>query len=249
MSTADRPPTSGRSRTGMVVELCGLPGAGKTTIACALAEQLRSQGVDAFLGGGHVAASTPLVPRLFHKAVSVVAVVSAGPAEESRAARALGSGQLATRDRIAVPVLWWTRKQVLARSRRSGGAAIVDEGLVQALWSAGLRSAGAPPSRLVRLAESAVRPDVVVHVDVPHELALDRLASRLSRHSRVQRLAAADRLPALQQGDELLSEILDEWRHRNLSDVVVVDGTAPDCATRLAAELLGHRRCPAPRSV
>lgn len=232
----------------MVVELCGLPGCGKTTIADALTEQLRSQGIDAFVAGSHVSASAPLLSRLFHKAVSVMAVLSASPSAESRAARALAPGQSRARDSIAVPVLWWTRKRVLARSRRSGGLAVLDEGLVQALWTAGLRSPGTLPSALVELAESAVRPDVVVHVDVPHRLAIDRLTARRSKHSRVQRLAVQDQLPALQHGDVFLSETLSEWRRRNLSDVVVIDGTATDCVTQLAAALLSHRRFHPPRS-
>jgi hypothetical protein len=229
----------------MVVELCGLPGCGKTTIASALAEQLRSQGIDAFVAGSQVSASAPLLPRLFHKALSVMAVLSASPSAESRAARALVPGQSSARDSIAVPVLWWTRKRVLARSRRSGGLAVLDEGLVQALWSAGLRSPGTLPSTLVELAESAVRPDVVVHVD---RLAVDRLTARRSKHSRVQRLAVKDQLPALQQGDVFLSETLSEWRRRNLSDVVVIDGAASDCVTQLAAALLSHRQFQTPWS-
>lgn len=247
MSAPRRLPSE-QPRAGMVVELCGLPGCGKTTIASALAEQLRSQGVDAFVAGSHVSASAPLLPRLFHKAVSVMAVLAASPSAESRAARALAPGQSSARDSIAVPVLWWTRKRVLARSRRSGGLAVLDEGLVQALWSAGLRSPGTLPSTLVELAESAVRPDVVVHVDVPHRLAVDRLAARRSKHSRVQRLPEKDQLPALQRGDVFLNETLSEWRRRNLSDVVVIDGAASDCVTQLAAALLSHRQFHTPWS-
>lgn len=226
----------------MVVELCGLPGAGKTTIARALAEQLRSQGVDTWVADEHVSASAPLVPRLFHKAVSVAAALSATPTAELRAARVLGSGQSSVRDMIALPVLWWTRKHVVARSRRSSGVATLEEGLVQALWSAALRSTANPSQSLVDLAESATRPDVVVHVDVPPRLALERLSSRPSRHSRVQRLAEEDQLSAMRHGEAVLSEILSEWRRRDLSDVVVIDGTGSDCVAQLAADLLSNRR-------
>ena len=254
MSCSRLPPPSPtpRSPAGLVVELCGLPGAGKTTIANALAELLRRDGVQVTVVDERVSAAVPRPLRIVRKARAAARVLAAAPFAESRAARVLGRGQTRPRDMVAVPVQWWVTKRLLVEGAASGGVAVLEEGLVQGLWTAGLHSQRTSSVELVRLASHGVLPDVVVHVDVsPHE-AVERLRARRSRHSRVQQLPQSEQLTVMRHGQDLLRELLDEWRGRELSDIVVVHGDGEERVVQLADALRGgssaqpRRRMPSP---
>lgn len=233
----------------LVIELCGLPGAGKTTVAGDLVDCLADHGVAARVVDRHLSADVSRALRLARKATTLARVVAADPGREVAAARLLGSGQSNRRDTIALPVQWWVAKDVLARSRLLTGVAVAEEGLVQALWSAGLRRRHGAADELAGLARTAAAPDVVVHLDVPVQVALHRLRSRRSRHSRVQRLEEHEQVAALGLGDTLLRELLEQWRSRQLSQVLTVDGEGSRIGAHLAStvvDLLGSIDSPPP---
>ena len=224
--------------TALVVELCGLPGAGKTTIAHAVAALLRRDGVDATVVDHRVSAATPRPLRVLRKAVAAARDLAADPLQESRAAKVLGANQSRARDKVAVPVQWWVTKRLVVQSRTGGGVAVLEEGLVQGLWTAGLDSQGPSSAELVRFACTGALPDLVVHVDIPPLLAVERLTSRRSQHSRVQRLSPPEQVGVLQRGDDLLRALLQEWKGRELSDVVVVRGDADHQSIARLADVL-----------
>jgi thymidylate kinase len=219
----------------LVVELCGLPGCGKTTLARTAAELLRAEGRAAVVVDEVVSAATPTVLRLPRKIVMVGRAVAVAPRREAAAGLRLAATQRNRRDRLAVPVQWWMTQRLLKTAARGHGAAVVEEGLVQVLWTAGLLPSGpVNVPELVGLAAAApARADLVVHVDVPVELAAERLGSRSSRHSRIQRMPASERLDALKAGADLLDELLARWTGEGLGRVVVVDGGTDDPASRV----------------
>lgn len=213
--------------SGLVVELCGLPGAGKTTAAQALVRRLQEAGVRSEIVDGRVSAAVPVRRRVPRKLAMVSRAVAVSPVNAAREARFLASGQCSRRDAVAVPVQWYSTKQLVSAARHHAGVALLEEGLVQTLWTAGLRSHRCAVPPLVALAEAAARSDLVIHIDVPAELSLERLRLRSSRHSRVQRMGEGDQLAALRHGDVLLRTLLREWRRRGFGTVLTLDGTAP----------------------
>lgn len=234
----------------LVVELCGLPGAGKSTVTGDVVEELARLGVLARVVDGSVSAQVSRPARLTRKAMVVGRTVLADPRGELAAARRLASGQTG-RDVVAVPVQWWTTKRLLSQAG-AAAVAIAEEGLVQALWSAGLRSATSSLPDLVDLGRDARRSDLVVHLTVPPTVALERLRTRRSRHSRVQRSAPSAQLAELERGDALLRGLLREWSEQGLGDVLTL-GPAEDPCVRLVAvvqHLLdggpGHRSAAGP---
>ncbi len=208
--------------------------------------RLRREGERAVVADAPVSAAVPHVDRSLRKLGLLAAQVAISPAEAIRAAQLLGAGQPSRRDRLAVPVQWCVTTGILSAARRRPGISVLEEGLVQALWSAqlGARSPYAADVRRMLVHRTrAARPDLVVHVDVPVEVALSRLRSRESRHSRVQWLSEAEQIDALCHGDWLLRRLLGSWAELGLGPVLTlrphfasVDGSSP------AASLAEHLR-------
>lgn len=210
--------------SGLVVELCGLPGAGKTTFADRLVSRLVQERAGACVADADLSAGVAPALRLRRKAGLMLRAPLTHPGREISTVRLLGRGQRATRDQVAVPVQWWVTQAIVARSRRRSGVFVLEEGIVQSLWTAGLRSGTLSATGLVGLAAEVSRPDLVVHLDLPVELALGRLRERSSKHSRVQRLRHDDQLAMMLRGQRLLNDLLEEWRRRRLAPVLQVGG-------------------------
>jgi RecA/RadA recombinase len=229
----------------LVVELCGLPGAGKTTLAHDLVQRLTARGCPAAVADRAVSAAAPPALRLPRKATMVAGTVARGPVRALGEARLVGRGQPARRDRLAVPVQWLLARRLLTEARRDTGTVVIEEGLVQAWWSAALHSRDQlDGTTLSLLAARGPRADVVVHLDVPLELALARLRHRSSRHSRLQHEDADRQLASMQRGDVLLRELLGAWCDAGLGRVLVLDGVAPDVTGTLLHQLPeALRRC------
>ena len=107
----------------------------------------------------------------------------------------------------------WTSTQRLAReAERAAGVAVLDEGVLQAIWSIGLRSDVHPVLRLLEQDRAGwTAPGLVLVVDAPVDVVERRLARRRSQHSRTQRLAPSERARELRRGRELLDLLADWW--------------------------------------
>lgn len=227
------------SPTALVVELCGLPGSGKTTLARETVARLRSAGRPARVVDRRVSAAVPPLARVSRKAGTVASVLARTPAQALVDARLLGHLQSDRRDRLAVPAQWLLARSLVAEAHHDRGTAILEEGLVQALWTAAFqarRPCDGPT--LVGLASRVPRAHVVVHIDVPADLALSRLRRRTSQHSRVQREDVAWQLALLERGDLLLRELLGAWSAAGLGEALVLDGAAHDLTAELLSKLV-----------
>jgi AAA domain len=235
----------GLERRSVVVELCGLPGAGKTTLAADVVDRLQRSGLDAVVADATISAAVPFAQRSMRKLGLLASTVAVRPGEALRAARQLGAGQPSRRDRLAVPVQWCVTSAVMSAAGRRPGLSVLEEGLVQALWSAqlGARSPyAADVRRMLAYRSGSATPDLVVHLDVPVEVALARLRARESRHSRVQRMSDAQQIDVLGHGDWLLRRILAAWTDLGCGPVLslrqqIAPSPNDDVATRLADHL------------
>jgi AAA domain-containing protein len=204
-----------------VVELCGLPGVGKTIVADHLVAALAEVGIVARRDDRGVGPDVGAGLRLGRKARLIASTAVVQPATSARAVLRIAAGQHGGRDAVARPVQWLVNQGVLARARRGTGVHMLEEGLVQALWSAGLRG---EVERLLGVLDTSAswdEPDVVLAVEAPLDTVRRRIEARSSVHSRTQRLPEAELLRELQRGDELLRDLLEWWQRRRGSDALL----------------------------
>jgi hypothetical protein len=197
---------------GLSVEVAGIPGSGKSRRVRALAAGLAARGVLVHQPQALLSPSTPTGLRLVRKSIACGAAALGDPVTTARIMRAVvRSGQPGPADVAGRTVQWLVAQHVVAGARRRQDVSIVDEGLIQALWSIGLRGDVEPVVRALAASPAVSGPDVVVVVQVPAELALARLNRRPSRHSRTQLLPEPARLAELQRGAQLLDHLVDWW--------------------------------------
>ena len=201
-----------RARRPLVVELAGIPGAGKSFLSVAVSAGLTDRGLVVAGPDPSVGPGTGRVGRLARKCAASVTVGLHAPRSALRVAGALlRSGQPGVRDLVARMVQWQVAQDQL---RGSGGGAdvlLVDEGLVQCLWSIGLRGDVEPVLHVLRDLPGWRSPDVLVLVRTAPAVAAARLTGRVSQHSRTQRLPAQSQLAELERGERLLDRLVEWW--------------------------------------
>lgn len=200
---------------GLVVEFLGLPGAGKTSVARALAAampevSLATHGLDA---------GTSTLPRMLHKALAVASeVLVRSPASMAAARHVASSGQGGPTAVLRRTTAWLVAQRLVARARRRHVIAVLDEGSLQAIWSTGL--VGDHRHLLDAWSSSPDRwrrPDLVVVLRLGTDHAAERLAGRDDPHSRVEQARGADRTRLLQQGQAVLDDLVDGLRQGGLA--------------------------------
>ena len=195
----------------LVVELCGLPGTGKTTLAGLVAAELTERGRRCEIADLAMSAAASRSRRLQHKAAAVAAQAARHPVQTTRSVRWLAaSRQESARDAVAGLAQWLAVHQAVAVTRREPGVQLFEEGVVQTLWTIGLRAQRDVVRRLLESQDAASRPDLLVVVDAPVDVLRERLAGRSSRHSRTQQLDAGAQAAELRRGRELL-DMLTTW--------------------------------------
>ncbi len=195
----------------VVVELCGLPGTGKTTLAGLVNAELTERGRRCEIADVAMSAATSRSQRLVHKATAVTARAARHPVLTASSARWIAaSRQEEARDAVAGLAQWLAVQQAVSLARRDQGIHLFEEGVVQTLWTIGLRARRDVVRRLVDSHPIEARPDLLVVVDAPVDVVRERLAGRSSRHSRTQQLDGRAQAAELQRGQELL-DMLTTW--------------------------------------
>lgn len=192
----------------LVVEFCGLPGSGKSSLAGQTCRAFRAAGVEAHVIDTPVSAAVPTHTRLRRRGSLALAGLAAQPLDTARAARLVAATGPSPRDGAALLAQLLTVQRLTARARLRGGVALLEEGTVQTMWSLALRSTTGTFEAIHRELTAGCGSDVVVVVEAPSDVLLGRLDRRPSRHSRTQRLPPGDRAPELEHGRRLLGQLL-----------------------------------------
>jgi hypothetical protein len=197
---------------GYVVELCGLPGSGKSHAARMLIRELAGHGVTVHAGGHLVAPAVSPLSRVTRKLGLTAAEIATRPSTAAGVTLRIARSGQRHRGDVAGRVVQWLGTQRLIRVARStAGTHVFDEGVVQALWSIGLRGDLSGVLRTLLSRQDWATPDLVVLVEAPLEVVDARLAVRPSQHSRVQRQPAPERWAEIARGQALLADIVAWW--------------------------------------
>ena len=218
----------GAAGRGSVVEFVGLPGSGKSYLARQVVLAMDRRRAPAWIADARVGSGAHRSARVLRKAIGSGGEVLRHPRRSGRVATRIASSQQHRGDALALAVQWLTTQRLLATARSTPGLHLFEEGVLQTLWSIGLRGRLEPV--LAGLDGSTLWPDLVVVVEVPRALAQARLVRRVSRHSRVQHLALDEQVAALGRGDVLLGRLLDWCGNLAWPDVpvVVVPNSRPE---------------------
>ena len=194
---------------GYVIEFCGLPGSGKSTMARQVVAELRIR------GGPATDVMAPLGPdagradRIRRKAGAIAAgCLEPGGVRLVRGV-AFRSHQLDRRDQLARPANLLVVRHALRRARRRAGISVLDQGPLQEWWSAALR---ADADRVLDLARRDIgdSPDLLVRVETPIPMLVERLEARGPRQSRLEGVDPTTRVTELERGNLLLNALCEQ---------------------------------------
>ena len=228
---------------GYVVEFCGLPGAGKSTLARAVVAQLRLRSVPTTEVMATLGPDAARSARVARKLSSVLSGIREPGSARVVADVALRSAQRDRRDRLARPANLLVVRHAVTKARRRPGVHVLDQGPLQEWWSAALR---ADDTQVLEMAarDRAPRADLVVQVQTPIEVLVDRLEARGARQSRLEALDAEARVGELQRGESLLAALIDQLVHSpdpESPTVLTVDGLDPTACETVVDAVVGSR--------
>ena len=226
----------------MIIELCGVPGAGKSTVAHALVTELRGRGHAASLPIEEVSPRRSRGDRLRRKLRRAAVEVAGHPQASARTVRAvMRSHQPTWRDGAVRSLNWLVLRAAMRRASTTPGFHVFDQGLVQELCSLGFAGDAASVIDIADPGAALLAPDLIVVVDAELGLADLRLAVRPGRESRVE-AAGPGRRRGLERQAELVEEMLALWTARFGDRVAttvrrIVNGDRPIDPPALVASL------------
>lgn len=194
---------------GVIIELVGLPGAGKSALAAALHAELERRGRAARLMTAGVSDGTAPVSRYLRKGRLVLMQLLTRPIPSLRFLWWLRSSrQIGVVGFLERLVAWLVTQRLLITARGGTADAIFDEGSLQALWSIGLYG---EYEGLLDLWQGdrdlGVIGDLVLVVSPSLGMVEARLGGRVRPHSRIDHLGPDDRRRALERGSAIVEAL------------------------------------------
>ena len=204
-----------RSYNGSMIEFVGLPGAGKSTLAARVIDQLNAHNFSVRSPVAAIndrAAPVRILSKLSH--VGMTGIFS--PKVTFNSLRATGFGRLgSSSDARSTLFNWLFVHALVARRRRTERLVILDQGLFQAYWSACLSE---PAALRATIRDEVVqiyrdRPLLIVDVQASPEILADRLSDREPNPSRVKPdrdagYGIADATRAYSETRELIDDVI-----------------------------------------
>lgn len=230
IAAPDCQPAAIRLPDGVCVEFFGLPGSGKTTIAREVHAALSRPDPGLIFSPRLLGDETRTAMRIATKMRLIVseAVRRGWTVGEVRAVLAIR--QPRPRDKLRAVLTVATIRSLYAWLRRHRRGAVLDQGLLQAIWTVLLFADEDEKSgRLVAemLKDPVHQARVYVLVETAPETCGERLATRPSRHSRLQEHGRATDHRLLRKADLLRRKIIADLRATCLPGrIITVDGSA-----------------------
>ena len=215
------------------VEFFGLPGSGKSTIARAAHASLSKIDPDMAFSPALLRDGAGVSVRVAAKLRLILAEIFGNRAILDLTRRALVTPQPSLRDRLRTTFTVATVAALYSSRRRHRQGAVLDQGLLQAIWSVQLRrpiaNGGDLVSDMIKSAAQSRR--IYVLVETPAEICAKRLVTRGPKHSRMQTGEGTRDLHNWEKAELLRRTILSDFRAAcrlsgDLPHIVVIDGMA-----------------------
>ena len=220
------------SHSAVIVEFCGIPGVGKSSVAHAVAAALATSGRSVDEPLAFVAPSLSRSRRLRRKLRLAALETLTHPVSSGTLAIAVARSGQSVGDFVHRAQNWLVVRALFRRSRGRSGVHLFDQGLVQELCSIGYRGDWRAALQSAAPGADDLAPDLIVRVTAPLEVVQRRLAARAGSQSRLESLDQDEQEAVLRSQAIDLDEIELAWLERfggpRGSRRVEVDNGAPD---------------------
>ena len=202
-----------------VIELAGLPGAGKSTIADCLEDILRRAGVPTISRSVEFADHRSFMYRQQRRLQMIVRHTIKCGARFSRSFRLIAeSGQISLSDFAIVTSNLWAVLALMAKAREEGDKVLIlDQGLIQALWSVQLSSSRALPleSWAPIFLAAGMAETLLVHIHTDLSVSRDRVAARRHGRTRLNSINFEERSHRWHKASDDMGKLI-EWAGQTL---------------------------------
>ena len=230
--------SAARQGPELCIEFFGLPGSGKSTIAREVHAALSRNHPEVIFAPTLLSDTAKAPIRVATKLGLILSEIARNRDILDLARKTFATRQPRLRDRLRAVFTVATVASLYANLRRRHLGAVLDQGLLQAIWSIQLRLPITANSALVRdmIKSAAYAKRIYVSVEAPAEVCAERLDARVSKHSRMQTTGGGRDLHAWEKAELLrrtiLSDFLASCRKQGIPQrVIVVDGSADPVVT------------------